>query len=365
VDYAFIPSPSQSVWEIPLPFSILGIESIPLRAYALCIIAGIVAACWITEARLRKRGAPEWTVLDLAVWAVPMGIVGGRIYHLITSPDAYFGANGDPMKAFQIWNGGLGIPGAIVLGGVGVWIACRRSQVPFSMIADALAPGLPVAQAIGRLGNWFNQELYGKPTGAAWGLEISPAHQQDIPAQFRGAQAYEPTFGYELLWNFGIAGLIWQLDKRFKFGKGRAFALYVLMYGVGRFWIEGRRIDLAHGFLGLRVNEWMALAMVVGAIIYLLRVHGKRTILISGAAGGLTAVDWDSPSARSVGASQRASAGEAERIDEADVADEAAARTRDDDAPDRADQPDSATPQHNDSDPEATESDPASGSAKG
>lgn len=293
-----IPSPSTSVWEIPLPLGAIGIESLPLRAYALCIIAGIVAACWITEARLRSRGAPKGTVLDLAVWAVPAGIIGGRIYHVITSPDAYFGEGGDPIAALYIWNGGLGIPGAVALGGAGVWIACRRTRVPFSMIADSIAPALPVAQAIGRLGNWFNQELYGKPTSQPWGLEISPLHQTSIPSEFRGAQAYEPTFLYELVWNLGIAGVIWKLDQRFKFGMGRAFAVYVGLYGLGRFWIEGRRIDVAHAFLGLRVNEWVALAMMVGAVIYLLRVQGKRLILVTDSAGLLQPVEWDSPQAQ-------------------------------------------------------------------
>lgn len=295
MDYAYIPSPGQSVWEIPIPFTDL---SVPLRAYALCIIAGIIAASWITEVRLRKRGAPPFVVLDLAVWAVPFGIVGGRIYHLITSPDAYFGEDGDPWKAFAVWEGGLGIPGAVVLGGVGVWLACRKSQIPFSMIADALAPGLPVAQAIGRLGNWFNQELYGLPTTMPWGLKIDPINQTDLPDKYQGKEAYEPTFLYELLWNLGIAGLIVALDRKFKFGAGRAFAVYVLCYGVGRFWIEGRRIDFAHDFLGLRVNEWMALAMVVGAIIYLMRVSGTRQVLVPGENGLLTTVDWNSPEAR-------------------------------------------------------------------
>lgn len=294
VDYAFIPSPAQSVWEIPLPFGL----AVPIRAYALCIVAGIVAACWVVEALLRRRGAPRFFVLDLAVWAVPFGIVGGRLYHVVTSPDAYFGADGEPLKAFAVWEGGLGVPGAIVLGGVGVWIACRRGQVPFSMVADAAAIGLPLGQAVARPCNWFNQELYGLPTNAPWGVEIDAAHQRDIPPEFRGAEAYEPAFLYESLWNFGLAAVIWRLDKRFKFGAGRAFAIYVLGYGVGRFWIEGRRIDVAHDFLGLRVNEWLSLVMIVGAIVYLLRVKGKRGVLVPGEAGGLRMVDWDSADAR-------------------------------------------------------------------
>ncbi|MGH8880047.1 MAG: prolipoprotein diacylglyceryl transferase family protein, partial [Stackebrandtia sp.] len=183
------------------------------------------------------------------------------------------------------------------LGGVGAWIGARRRGIKLPPFADALAPGIVLAQAIGRLGNWFNQELYGKPTTMPWGLEINPLNQAELPQEYQGKEAYEPTFLYELLWNLGTAGLIVLLDRKFKFGKGRAFAIYVLCYGVGRFWIEGRRIDFAHDFLGLRVNEWMALAMVVGAVIYLLRVQGTRQVLVTGKDGLLTAVDWNAKAA--------------------------------------------------------------------
>ncbi|MFD0559663.1 prolipoprotein diacylglyceryl transferase [Stackebrandtia endophytica] len=287
MDLAYIPSPPQDTWYL--------FDLIPLRGYALSIIVGIIVACWITEARLRRRGAPAGTIIDLAVWAVPFGILGGRIYHLITSPEKYFGEGGEPIKAFFIWEGGLGIPGAVAMGGLGVWIACRKSPISFAMVAGAIAPALPVAQAIGRIGNWFNQELYGLPTTLPWGLEIDRAHQINIiPPEYYGAAAYHPTFLYELLWNLGIALVVWQLDRHFKFGRGRAFAIYVLGYGLGRFWIEGLRIDPANDFLGLRVNEWMALAMVVAAVIYLLRVQGKQEVLVSDGEGGYRVVDWDS-----------------------------------------------------------------------
>ena len=158
---ATIPSPTQGVWNL---------GPLPIRAYALCIVAGIVAAIQLTERRWLARGGAPGDVLDIAVWAVPFGIVGGRIYHVITSPQAYFGAHGHPLRAFAIWEGGLGIWGAIALGGVGAWIACRRRGIPLPAFADALAPGLLVAQAIGRLGNWFNNELYGGPTHLPWAL---------------------------------------------------------------------------------------------------------------------------------------------------------------------------------------------------
>ncbi len=272
---ADLPSPSQGVWHL---------GPLPIRAYALCILLGIVAACAITEVRLRRRGAPKWMVLDVAVWAVPFGIVGARIYHVITSPDNYFGTNGDPMQAFAVWNGGLGIWGAIAGGAVGAWIACRRLGVPLTFFADALAPGLPVAQAIGRLGNWFNNELYGGPTSLPWGLTVfdfdtsaGKAHTDadGNPIELAGGP-FHPTFLYELVWNLGVALLVWLVDRRWKLGKGRAFALYVMAYTVGRFWIELIRTDAAHEWGGLRVNNWVSIVVFLGALIYFLRVRGPQ-----------------------------------------------------------------------------------------
>ena len=288
MDLAFIPSPSEYVWHL---------GPIPIRAYALALLAGIAAACWITEARLRSRGAPKWAALDIAVWAVPFGVIGGRLYHVFTSPGDYFGADGDPWKVFAVWEGGLGIPGAVVLGGVGVWLACRQLDLKFATVADALAPGLPVAQAIGRLGNWFNQELYGKPTELFWALEIDPGRRVDGYAQYA---TFHPTFLYEALWNVGVALAVWGLDRRRKFGAGRAFAIYVLLYGVGRFWIEAIRIDPAEAFGGMRLNQWMSLAIIVGAVVYLLRSRGTRQVLLLDGETRLW-VDWDSPEAKAAG----------------------------------------------------------------
>lgn len=285
-DLASIPSPSEAEWQI---------GPIPIRAYALCLIAGIVAAGWIMEARLRARGAPKWTVLDIAVWAVPFGIIGGRLYHVITSPQAYFGAGGDPWQAFAVWEGGLGIPGAIVMGALGAWIACKQLKLPFSMAADALAPGLPVGQAIGRLGNWFNQELYGKPTEIAVGLEIDYAHR--VPG-YKEFATFHPTFLYELVWNLGVALTVWLADKKYKFGFGRAFAVYVALYGVGRFWIEGLRIDPAGAFLGMRTNQWMSIIIVMAALIFLLRTSAERLVLVADADDKLHPVAWNSDAAK-------------------------------------------------------------------
>ncbi|WP_435872755.1 prolipoprotein diacylglyceryl transferase [Micromonospora matsumotoense] len=276
---AALPSPTTAVWQL---------GPLPLRAYALCIVAGIVVACLVTEHRLRQRGVAPGAVLDIAVWAVPTGIIGARIYHVITSPEKYFGTGGDPWKAFAIWEGGLGIWGAVAGGAVGAWIAARQLGIPLSVVADALAPGLPLAQAVGRFGNWFNNELYGGRTSLPWGLEIhrmdpdNPGHalRDDANQPILEPGLYHPTFAYEALWNLGVAGLVFALDRRFKLGRGRAFALYVMGYTAGRFWIELMRSDEANRILGVRLNVWTAGLVFVGALIYFLRVRGPRDYLI-------------------------------------------------------------------------------------
>ncbi|MGY1824354.1 prolipoprotein diacylglyceryl transferase [Geodermatophilus sp. SYSU D00079] len=267
---AAIPSPTQGVWEV---------GPLPIRAYALCIIAGIVAAIWLTDRRWRARGGAEGDVLDIAVWAVPFGIVGGRLYHVVTSPRPYFGEGGDPLRAFAIWEGGLGIWGAIALGGVGAWIACRRRDIPLPAFADALAPGLLVAQAIGRLGNWFNNELYGGPTDLPWGLTI---HEWNGTGAVVGADGqpvvlgtFHPTFLYELLWNLAAAALVIWADRRFRLGHGRAFALYVASYCAGRLWVELLRTDPAETFFGVRLNVFTAVVVGLLAVAYLVWQRGR------------------------------------------------------------------------------------------
>ena len=256
IPYSF-PSPAEGVWHL---------GPVPLRAYAMCIIAGIVVAVWLGERRWVARGGRPGDVTEIATWMVPFGIIGGRLYHVLTSPDAYFGDGGRPLHALYIWQGGLGIWGAVALGGVGAWIGCRRRGIPLPAFADALAPGIVLAQAIGRLGNYFNQELFGKPTDLPWALAIDTAHR---PAGYAGQATYHPTFLYELLWNVGVAGLVIWADRRFRLGHGRAFALYVAAYTVGRGWIEALRIDPAHKVLGLRLNDWTSLLVFTGAVVYI------------------------------------------------------------------------------------------------
>ncbi|MEV6300908.1 prolipoprotein diacylglyceryl transferase [Actinoplanes sp. NPDC051861] len=278
MNIAAIPSPTTSVWHL---------GPLPIRAYALCIILGMVAATLIMEHRLRRRGVAPWTSLDIVVWAVPFGIIGARIYHLITSPQDYFGADGDPIRAFYIWEGGLGIWGAVGGGAVGAWIAARQIGLPLTVIADALAPGLPVAQAIGRFGNWFNNELYGKVTTLPWGLEVhemdsaNPGHATVIDGEpVTKPELYHPTFAYEAIWNLGVAGLVWLLDRKFKFGKGRAFALYVMAYTAGRAWIEMLRVDEANTFFGVRVNVFVSFVIFAAATVYFVVKRGPREYVV-------------------------------------------------------------------------------------
>ncbi|MEU3754024.1 prolipoprotein diacylglyceryl transferase [Streptomyces olivoreticuli] len=261
MDIAYIPSPSTGV---------IHLGPIPLRGYAFCIIIGVFVAVWLGNRRWIARGGRAGTVADIAVWAVPFGLVGGRLYHVITDYELYFGAGRDWVNAFKIWEGGLGIWGAVALGAVGAWIGCRRRGIPLPAWADALAPGLAVAQAIGRWGNWFNQELYGKPTDLPWALKIDAD-----PAIGRLAGTYHPTFLYESLWCLLIAGLVIWADRRFTLGHGRAFALYVAAYTVGRFWFEYLRVDDAHHILGLRLNDWTSIVVFLGAVAYMV-ISAKR-----------------------------------------------------------------------------------------
>lgn len=266
---AYLPSPPQGVWHL---------GPVPIRAYALCIIAGIVVAVWLTGRRWRALGHDAEDVVDIAVWAVPFGIVGGRLYHLITDPELYFVPGRDPVKALYIWDGGLGIWGAVALGAVGAWIGCRRKGISLLELGDALAPGLALAQAIGRWGNYFNQELYGAPTTLPWALEISPAHR---PADTLTVGLYHPTFLYECLWDIGVAlALLW-LDRRARMrgrplARGTLFTAYVAAYTFGRGWVEALRVDHANHILGLRLNDWTSLLVFTTAVVILYWRHRQR-----------------------------------------------------------------------------------------
>ncbi|MFC5949882.1 prolipoprotein diacylglyceryl transferase [Pseudonocardia lutea] len=278
---AYLPSPDRGVWYL---------GPIPIRAYALCIIAGIVVAIWWGEKRFVARGGPAGTVVDVAVWAVPFGLVGGRLYHVATDWRTYFGPGGDPVNALKIWEGGLGIWGAIALGAVGAWIGCRRRGIPLPFFADAVAPGIVVAQAIGRLGNYFNQELYGAPTTLPWGLEIyervNPATGASDPLGGVAVDTanpiaiVQPTFLYELIWNLLVAVVIVWADRRFRLGHGRVFALYVAGYTLGRFFIELMRTDPATRVFGdIRINVVVSALVFLLAVLYVALVRKPREVL--------------------------------------------------------------------------------------
>ena len=262
---AYLPSPSTGGVELG-PF--------PLRAYALCIILGVVAAVVIGERRWVARGGTRGVVTDVATIAVPFGIVGARVYHVVTSPERYLE---EPVRALYVWQGGLGIPGGIAGGFAAAYVLCRRRGLSRSAFADSVAPGVVVAQAIGRLGNWFNQELFGRPTTLPWGLEIDPTNRDAVV----GAVAYHPTFLYELLWNLGVAALLVYVDRRWRLGGGRVFALYVAAYATGRLWIESLRIDEANQLLGVRLNIVVMGVLLVGALIFLVvrRRVGRETVV--------------------------------------------------------------------------------------
>jgi prolipoprotein diacylglyceryl transferase len=254
----FIPSPETGVWDL---------GPIPIRAYALFIVLGIIVAVVLGNKRYEARGGRPGVITDIAIWAVPFGIVGGRLYHVLSDWQIYFGDEGKGfIAALRIWDGGLGIWGAVALGGVGTWIGARRNGVALPPVADAIAPGIALAQAIGRLGNYFNQELFGSPTTLPWGLEISPGNR---PADYVEYATFHPTFLYESLWLVGVALVVIWADRRFNLGHGRVFALYVLLYTSGRVWIEALRIDSANEILGLRLNVWTSIIVGLGALAYL------------------------------------------------------------------------------------------------
>ena len=261
---ASIPSPSQGVWNL---------GPVPIRAYALIILLGIVVAIWYGGKRWVERGGLPGTVADVAVWAVPFGIVGGRIYHVATDWQIYFGDGGKGLAAaFRIWDGGLGIWGAVILGGVGAWIGARRKGIPLPPFADAVAPGVVLAQAIGRWGNWFNQELFGAPTDLPWGLVIDPANR---PEGYEQYATFHPTFLYETIWCVLVAIVLVWADRRWTMGHGRVFALYITLYSVGRGIIETMRIDDANQFFGIRLNVFTSLLVIAGGIVYIV-VSARR-----------------------------------------------------------------------------------------
>jgi prolipoprotein diacylglyceryl transferase len=276
-----IPSPNPSWQSFSIPvgewFTWLGMSpdvALTIHAYALCILAGIVAAVLMTSARFTRRGGEPGIVLDIALWAVVFGIAGARFYHVITHPTDYFGEGKDPLAVFYIWEGGLAIFGALTFGALGIYFGCRIAGIRFMSFADALIPGLLLAQAFGRLGNYFNNELFGQPTDLPWGLEIS-ADNGAWPLGLPAGTLFHPTFLYEILWNLLGVVVLLLIERRLNLRWGKLLGVYLIWYGVGRTWFETIRIDPSEAIFGVRVNVWAALAAIVIGVIILV-VQNRR-----------------------------------------------------------------------------------------
>ena len=264
--------PASVVASIPSPgFNVFHLGFLTLRMYGLCIAVGVVVAVSIASKRWERRGGNPDDIGSIAIWAVPAGVVGARLYHVATDWKKY---QHDWIQAFNITNGGLGIPGGVLLGVLAGLIVTKRKKLPALPLLDVVAPALPVAQAIGRLGNWFNQELYGRPSHLPWALRIDAEHRVDLPAKYASATTFHPTFLYEALWNLALAGLLIWLDRKKKLRPGELFTLYVLGYAIGRLWVEELRIDPASLLLGIRVNIWMS--VIVGAVAIVVFARNRR-----------------------------------------------------------------------------------------
>ncbi|TIH36175.1 prolipoprotein diacylglyceryl transferase [Subtercola vilae] len=266
--HASIPSP---------PISSFNIGPLTIHFYALCILVGIVIAVWLTQRRLAQHGAEKGTVIDIALWAVPFGIIGGRFYHVVTHPNDYFFPGADLWKTLFVWEGGLAIFGGILFGGIGAFIACHRKGIRFWAFADALAPGLLLAQAFGRFGNYFNHELYGGPTTLPWGLQIESTNAA-FPPGLPAGTLFHPLFLYEMIWNIAGAFLIIYIERRLRLHSGETLALYFIWYGSGRAFFEWLRLDPTEfTFLGLKANVIAALLLAIAGVI-LLAIQLRRKL---------------------------------------------------------------------------------------
>jgi prolipoprotein diacylglyceryl transferase len=261
---AVLPSPARSLWHL---------GPIPLRAYAICVVVGIVVGLWVASRRYRGVGGRPGMILDVATVAIPFGLLGARLYSVLTDIGFYFGHGRDWVNVFKIWDGGLGIPGAVVGGALGAWLVCRKEQAELAPVAGAVAPALAFAQAIGRWGNWFNQQLYGRPSSLPWAVEISPEHRL---AGYVNFATFQPTFLYESLWDVLVGVAVIIVARRFLLPGDRAFALYAGLYAFGRFWTQSLEITTSLHVLGLRIDQVVMILIVVSAAVYLYRTRDER-----------------------------------------------------------------------------------------
>lgn len=286
--FASLPSPPPE-WQVPITIPLGWLHNlipavpenqvIAIHTYALCILAGILVAVIWTSRRLTKRGAEPGIVLDVAIWAVPLGLVGARLFHVITHPDDYFRPEqwenfwSGFVNMIAIWQGGNALFGALIGGAIGAWIGCKITGIRFWAFADAMVPGMLAAQVLGRLGNYFNHELFGTPTDLPWGLEVTDPGTP-LPVGLPEGTLFHPTFLYEMIWNtFGIV-VILLLERQYKLQWGKVWALYMIWYGIGRVWFESIRIDPSEVFLGLRSNVWAALAAIaLGLILFIVQTR--------------------------------------------------------------------------------------------
>lgn len=267
---AFLPSPASDIWHL---------GPVPVRAFALCMVAGVLAGLWLTDWRYRRAGGQPGIVLNVATVAVPVGIVGARVYSVATTYRLYFGPGRDWVSALRIWQGGLGVAGAVAAGALATWAYCRQHDIDLGPLALAAAPALPVAQAIAVWGNWFSQGLYGRPSGLPWAVAIAPAHRA---AGYQAAATFQPTFLYESLLYLLVAAAVGYAIRRFRLSGDRAFALYAGLYAAARFFVEAQRVGYTPRVYGLRTNEAAMLAILIVAWSYLIVVRSQRKRALGG-----------------------------------------------------------------------------------
>ena len=261
---AFLPSPSRAIWHL---------GPVPVRAYAICIILGILVALQVATRRYRKIGGRDGVMLEVATLAVPAGLIGARAYSVLTDNQLYIGHGQDWTDMLRIWDGKIGLPGAVAAGAAGAWLACRRAGVALGPVAGAVAPGLAFGQAIGRWGNWFSQALYGRPSALPWAVEIAPEHRV---RGYESFATFQPAFLYECAWDVLVAVGVLYAMRRFLLTGDRAFALYAGAYAIGACWTQSLRIDPSQHVLGLRVSQFVLAAVLAAAVGYLFLTRHQR-----------------------------------------------------------------------------------------